>query len=85
MARPYKALRNYITQQDMTCEMLAEEIGIGKSTMSMKMNCRLQWTVDEMWRIMDALSIPAHEMHKVFPRNGQNEPGVKRRTFKRAV
>lgn len=85
MARPHKLLREYISQQDMTCEMLAEEIGIGKSTMSLKMNSHLHWTVDEMWKIMDALCIPANEMHKVFPRNGQNEPAVKRRVFRRAV
>lgn len=85
MARPHKLLREYISQQDMTCEMLAEEIGIGKSTMSQKMNSHLHWTVDEMWKIMDTLCIPANEMHKVFPRNGQNEPAVKRRVFRRAV
>lgn len=80
MAKPFKRLRNLMHINDLTSEMLAEEIGIGVDTMSRKLCGHSAWTSDQMWRIMEILGEPDANLHEVFPRNGQNEPNVRRRS-----
>jgi hypothetical protein len=85
MARPHKLLRDEMHRQEVTIALLARELNIGTSTASLKMNAHNAWTSDEMWAVMEFLSLPPNQLHMYFPRNGQNEPVVKRRTFRRAV
>lgn len=83
MARPYKLLRNLLHSFDITNEVLAEELGIGMDTVSRKLNCRSDWTLEQMYSILELIQEPAHRMHEIFPRGGINEPDVKRRKLYR--
>lgn len=82
MAKPYKLLRSLMFERDISLEMLAEELMIGRDTASRKLNCHSAWTCEQMWQIMDLLEQPPSRLHEIFPRNGQNEPGVRRRQYK---
>lgn len=82
MARPYKKLRDLLHEAEITLEDLAAELLIGKDTASRKLNCHSEWTCDQMWKIMDLLGQPEHKLHEIFPRNGINEPGVKRSGYR---
>lgn len=55
MARPYKLLRNLLHSFDITNEVLAEELGIGMDTVSRKLNCRSDWTLEQMYSILELI------------------------------
>ena len=79
MAKPYKTLRDYLKQAEITSEILAQELGIGVDTVSRKLCDHSPWTSDQMWQIMEILCIPDNKLHEVFPRNGQNNKEVRRK------
>lgn len=85
MARPYKILRDLLHQNEITNEILAEELNVTHTTVSRKLNAHTQWTLDQMYHILDMIGEKPERMHVIFPRNGQNEPTAKRRVFRRAV
>lgn len=76
MAKPYKVLRGLLRDNDITYDVLKEELDIGIDTISRKMNAHSPWTSDQMYAILDLIGAKPEALHKVFPRNGQNEPGV---------
>lgn len=80
MARPYKLLRDLLNSREITQEILADELGIGTDTVSRKMNGHYPWTSDQMYAILDLIGVKPERLHEIFPRNGQNEPGAKRKT-----
>jgi hypothetical protein len=79
MAAPYKIVRNLMREYDYTGPTLAAELGISVVTLSHRLNGKYPWTSDEMYKFMELTEQPFHRMHEIFPRNGINEPGVKRR------
>lgn len=79
MARPYKILRDLLRQNEITSEILAEELGIQVSTVSRKLNDHTPWNSDQMYAILELIGEKPARMHEIFPKNGINEPGVKRR------
>ena len=84
MARPYKLLRDLLHECEITNEMLATELGIrSPATVSRKLNDHSSWTLDEMYRILEVLGESPERLHIIFPKNGINEPGVKRRISRR--
>ena len=87
MSRPYRKLRFLLNEAEIDLQTLADELQIGRDTASKKLNCHSPWTCDQMYRILDMLGEPENRLHEIFPRNGINEPGVKRKTYriKRAV
>lgn len=85
MARPYKILRDLLRQNEITSDILAEELNVAETTISRKMNAHNEWTLDQMYHILDLIGEKPERMHIIFPRNGQNEPTTKRRVFRRAV
>ncbi len=79
MSRPYKNLRLLMQTYDFTTEALAEELGCSRCTVSHKLNAHHPWTSNEMWKIMELFEQSPSKLHELFPMNGQNEPGVKRK------
>lgn len=79
MARPYKKVRNLMHEYDYTNATLAAELGISVVTISHRLNGHQPWTCDEMYKFMELTEQPFCLMHEIFPRDGINEPGVKRR------
>ena len=85
MARPFKLLRDKLRSCEITQEILAEELKVGTDTISRKINAHFPWTLDQMYAILDLIGEKPDSMHRYFPRNGQNEPEVVRRRFRRCV
>lgn len=73
MARPYSLLRGLMKQYDLTNELLARELKLSPSTVSLKLNGHSAWGSDEMWHIMSLFEEPAYRLHEIFPRDGKNE------------
>lgn len=78
MARPYARLRGKLAQYELTNDLLARKLLLTPSTVSRKLNGHSPWTSDEMWQIMELVGEPAHLMHRLFPKDGQNEEGCTR-------
>ena len=76
MATPDKILRDLLRENDITYDVLREELGIGADTISRKMNAHSPWTSDQMYAILDLVGAKEDALHKIFPRNGQNDPEV---------
>ena len=67
MSVPYKALRDLMQIYNFTNESLAEELGCSKGTISHKLNAHNDWTISEMWKIMDLFELPPSKLHELFP------------------
>lgn len=69
----YKALRNVMHAKEVTQKELAKVIGVAPSTMSFKMNVKegSEFTVAEMYKILDYLDLPDNALHVMFPRDGE--------------
>ena len=74
MAKPYKILRDLLRENDITYDVLRDELDIGTDTISRKMNARSPWTSDQMYAILDLVGAKEESLHKIFPRNGQSDP-----------
>ena len=85
MARPYQLLRELLRSRGISNEILAEELDEHVTTISRKMNGHSAWTCEQMWQIMELINQPGNRLGDVFPKNGQNEPEARRRTYRRAV
>jgi transposase len=79
MAKPFNKLRAAFRENDLTQADVATESGIDVPGLSRRLNCKMEWRLDEMYIIMDLIHQPYHRLHEYFPRNGINESGTKRR------
>lgn len=62
----YSKLKGRMKQKGITQEELALEIGIDKSTLSLKLNNQSLFTQDEINKIVKILEIPAEEIKEYF-------------------
>lgn len=62
----YQKLLGRIKEMCGTQESFAEQIGIGRSSLSQRLNNRLEFSQDEIFRACDVLSIPLDEMQAYF-------------------
>lgn len=77
MSKLFPKIREMMRQHDLNNKSFAEELGIAASTLSGKLNGHYPWTSDEMWKIMELFSIPANQLHCIFPRGGRNPANIK--------
>lgn len=75
MIRPFEALRGKFAGRSMTQEDVAAAIGVSKSCIANRMNARLPWTIEEIYKLCDLFEIPEDEISFYFPRGG----GIKRK------
>lgn len=83
MARPFKKVRDLMHEYEITVADLGREMGISSVTVSNRLNARHPWTLDEMYKFLELTDQPASRMHEIFPKDGINEPGVKRKLYRR--
>ena len=73
MARPYSKLRGLMQEHGDTREDVARFLKLAVPTISMRMNCKLDWRISEMYALMDRYHVPYSKLHEVFPQGGRNE------------
>ena len=73
MAKPFQHLRGLITDNGDTQEDAAHAICLGVTAFSQKMNSRREWTIGEMYGLMDRYNAPYDQLHYYFPKYGRNE------------
>lgn len=52
---------------------VAEQLGLGVSSVSRRYRGKDPWHLDEMYKLMDLLNEPYENLHKLFPKNGIEE------------
>lgn len=75
--RTYTMLRNKMRERGWTCADLAEEFGISAQAISNRMSGRHPWNIAEIYKILDLLRIPHHEMYLYFGPDGKFVEPVK--------
>lgn len=75
MARLFSRLRLAMVDADVDAHVLARTLGVSAWTVSQKLNNHSEWSLDEMYAVLDLLGRPAKDLHLFFPRGGQNEEG----------
>lgn len=67
--KAHLVLRELMADGGYTREELARQLRIGVATLSYRLNGRLPWLKDEMYKILEIFSVPEEHMHIVFPKN----------------
>lgn len=78
MARPFLKLRERLHDYEIDQVRLSRELLLSVRTVSLCMSAHRPWDLDAIYKIMEILEIPAGQMHKYFPKDGQNEAGCNR-------
>ena len=68
----YRRLREEMSALHVTTEDLAGVLKLARSTVSRKLAGHIPWGVDEAYRVLDYMQIPAEKMYLFFPRNGED-------------
>ena len=66
MSFNYAKLRGKIREVFGSETALAEALGMSRSTMSMKMNGKTEWSQQEMLRVVELLGEPISEVNSLF-------------------
>lgn len=73
----HKLLRAKLTELGMEHAYFAKKLGIGASSLSLKMTGKSSWDLDLAYRAMDVLSLPYERLHEFFPKSGATyEPAL---------
>lgn len=75
--RTYTKLRARMREYGWTCADLAEVFGITPQAISNRMSGRHPWNIAEIYKILDLLMIPHHEMYLYFGPDGKFVEPVK--------
>lgn len=67
----YANLRGILAQKGIRLYELADEIGKNPTTVSNKLTNRTPITLEEAYRILELLEIPASEIYEFFPPGGE--------------
>ena len=62
----YSKLRGLIKEKGLSESDLAKEINLSSSSLSYRLNGKVDWTVPEVRAICDVLQIDKSEIHKYF-------------------
>lgn len=65
---PFRELRVLILERGYYAKDLARAIGMGESTMSMKLNGKAPWTMAEAYAVCDALGVSYEKIPVLFPK-----------------
>lgn len=66
MTYDYSNLCGEITKKYGTQAIFAEKLGISERSLSLKLNNKVGWRQDEMFKACDLLGIPYNEIHLYF-------------------
>ena len=69
----YSYLRERLKRLDITLSDVGQQISKPAGSVSARLNGRIQWSLDEMYLIMDLIDEPIEHLSDVFPRGGINE------------
>lgn len=78
MAKPFKELRDALHIAEIRSVDLARELLLSTGSISNRLMAKQPWTLDECYKVLELLNRPPSDLPKLFPRNGQNDPEVKR-------
>ena len=62
----YGKLKGKIAEKESNQQKVAEEIGLSKTSISLKLNNKVYFTPDEMLKICDYLGIPEKDLSNYF-------------------
>lgn len=68
MAKQFPLIRAKLAEMDMTYDEFADEIGLSKTTVALRMTGKQPWSNMEQYRVLDLFGIPDDQLHQYFPR-----------------
>ena len=68
--KPYAKLRGKMAEMDVTGEALANFLDKSRGYVSNRLSKNISWSIDEVYKILDFLELPAEEIFIYFPPNG---------------
>lgn len=69
----YRRIRVRMLETGYDQESLGKRIGMSRTQVSDRMTNRVPWTVDEAYKVCDALFIPADQIQFFFPPKGNDK------------
>lgn len=70
MPRLFAKLRGKMLEHGDTAKDIGNVMLVGTACVSMKLNARTPWHLDEMYALMDRYHIPYEQMAEYFPKGG---------------
>lgn len=71
--RRYRKMRARMLELDVDGKWLARQLGLCQQSLSNRMTLRTPWSVDEAYKVLELLRVPAEELHIYFPPNGVSQ------------
>ncbi len=68
--KAYAKLRGAMVEKDVDSNALANYLNRSAAYISRRMNDFMSWEIDEAYKIMEFLELPAEEIFSYFPPNG---------------
>lgn len=68
----YKRLRAKMREEGITGNDLARWMGMTPNSISARMTCRVSWSLQDAYQVLDYLSIPREELYDYFPPDGKD-------------
>lgn len=72
MSRPFQLLRGAMYANEITQNDMARHLRISVHTISSRLNGHTEWTLEEIYTILDLLGQAPSEIINLFPRHGSN-------------
>lgn len=66
----YRELRAQMVRSDVDTAWLAKKLNLSRQSLSLRLNNKVAWRVDEMYRILDLLDLPHSALAECFPKDG---------------
>lgn len=67
----FRYLKGRLRQLGITHPDLGKELGMSAGAISHRMTCRTDWTISEMYKVLDICRATPEELHIYFPRDGR--------------
>ena len=70
----FKKLRGKFAALGMDQNYIARKIGLDRSSVSLRMTGRREWTLSEIYAVMDLINEPYERLNEYFPKGGRDVP-----------
>lgn len=71
--KKFLELRAELVRNDMTLRELATALCLATSRITARMAASCDWTLGEMWLVMEMLNLPPEDLHIYFPKGGMRD------------
>lgn len=67
----YRYLRGRLKQLGIEMDELSIRMKMSRPSLSRRFNCRIPWSIEEAYQLMNIIGAVPEELHLYFPRDGK--------------